>query len=48
MEYGIIIACVSLFGTFALVLADVASEVEPQVTADETHDHSESDWRQAA
>lgn len=48
MEYGIIIAAVSLFGTFALVLADATSEVEPPVTAHEPSARGEDEMRRAA
>jgi len=46
MEYGIIVTAMSLFGTFALVLADVTSEPENPTMSQEPM--AEVEQRQAA
>lgn len=48
MEYGIIVACLSLFGTFALVLADATADVDAPVTANEGSARDDNGLRQAA
>lgn len=41
MEYGIIVTAMSLFGTFALVLADVTSEPDHQEVTTKTAQEAE-------